>query len=469
MAFPGEEAAFWSLANGQLQKYVLGLNRVHGIELRPVRDPIPLGEATQPPQFNVLRDAVCLVVRSPSSDGFKAVLLNLRDGSFRWQRQLGVVPAAAPIPQGDGLLLVARDGGLLSIPANVGAAEAAASWVIALPPRNVTGATAVAVSADGKTVYTITQALVTEDLKQVSKYVIRHIAGGKVVHEGTVNARAELAGPPVVLGETLFVPLASGFVYRHVPGKGKSNPDLFVEGALWSTRVESGVRCYITPLQGDSFLTSDGTKTIRHWDWPADGSCNETGKWDLRDQPTGPGLLLPSVGGAPPRLLMADASGSVTLYAGGNGGKIVRRWRPSAGLPSGKPTSPLVLQADAMGRSVIAYVVDEKVMVCIEPDSEKHLWDAVMRPKEDVEGTIVGGPQPLGAGRWAVTDLGGRITILDAAGKPEGSANAGLPGAVPAVASTPIGPSLLTPLSDGSAVVLPFPKPAEPEPEPKKE
>jgi hypothetical protein len=466
MVFPAEEAAFWVLSNGVMQKFRLGLIAARGVEMLPVGPSIPLGEPTQAPQFNARKDATCLVVRSQNSDGYKAVLLNLRDGSFLWQRTLGLVPATAPLAQEEGLLLVSKDGGLLMVPKTVSATPgppiaANTSWVIAPPPENVTGTTSVALSPDGKTICTVTLINVNEDLKLVPKYLVRRVTGGKLVHEGTVNAlslangaSAPLAGAPVLIGESLILPLANGIIYRHLAGTGRSNPDTLIAGPPWSgdQRVDASLRCYITPLPDGSFLTSDGTKKLSRWDWPADGRWNPVGSWELREQPAGPGLLLPPAGGTgPARLLIADVSGSVWLYANDRGGQPLRRFGPS-----GRPSSPLVMQLDAAGKPIVAYTVEEKTVVCLDPERD---LPRAARTGDDTEGILVGSPQRVGDGRWAITDLGGHVTVFDTTFENRlGSAKIPLPGAVPATACAPLGGSaLLTPLLDGSAVLIALP------------
>ena len=223
VAFPAEESAFWVVANGTLQKLRIGLVSSRGVEVIPVGAAVPIGEPTQPPQLNNRRDAACLVVRSPDSSGYKAVLVDLRDGQQRWQRQLGVVPAATPIPQKDGVLLVAEDGGLVLIPSASGATAgrniaAPPEWLIAAPPENATGPTSIAVSGDGKVVFAVTPVLVREDQKEIAKLVVRRIADGRVVHEGLATAPGALSGPPAIVGDVLLLPLSDGFVYRHNVG-----------------------------------------------------------------------------------------------------------------------------------------------------------------------------------------------------------------------------------------------------------
>ncbi len=441
LVFPGEEAAFWVLANGTMQKFRLGLVPSRGYEMLASPQQLSLGEAIQPPQFNARKDSAFLVVRSLNSDGYRAVLIGLRDGVIRWQRQLGIAPATTSIPQGSGSLIVSKDGGLIEVPLDGGAAigqgkAVPESWLIAPPYENATSVTSVAVSSDGKTVYTVTQILASEELKLVPKYLIRRIVGGKVVHEGSVAARpmsngqpAPLAGPPVVLGDSLVLPLADGFVYRHTAGTGKSNPDSIADGPSWSgdQRIDASTRCYLTPLSETAFLTSNGSKKLTKWEWPKDGRWSPVSNWELRDQPTGAGMLIPPPSGSgPARLLVADASGSVSLYPNDRGGAVVKRWLPGSELiPAGKPTSALMMQLDGNNKPVVAYTIDDKYLVCLDLEKDKTRW--VVPMGDDVEGTLVGAPQAVGGGRWAVTDLGGRVAIYDSsAGKPVGSVAIGV-------------------------------------------
>src|SRR5262249_40459487 len=188
-------------------------------------------------------------------------------------------------------------------------------WGIADAPVNVTSPTVVAVSADGKTVFTVTPVLVRENNKDIPKFVVRRVVNGEKNHDGIVNAPAALAGPPVLLGESLLIPAADGFVYRHVPGTGRLNPDMLVAGPPWAgERRSADAVCCLTPLSDGAFLVSDGSKKLTRWEWPASGKWNQGGTWELSERPAGPGLLLPAGAGGSPRLLIADVTGSVWLY-----------------------------------------------------------------------------------------------------------------------------------------------------------
>ena len=116
LAFAAEESAYWVLANGSVQKFRVANIPGREHEVVEAGTATAIGEPTQPPQLNNRRDAASLVVRSRNSAGCKAVLMNLATGEIRWQRQLGVIPAASPIPQEGVVVLASEDGGLVALP-----------------------------------------------------------------------------------------------------------------------------------------------------------------------------------------------------------------------------------------------------------------------------------------------------------------------------------------------------------------
>jgi outer membrane protein assembly factor BamB len=476
LVLPAEESAFWVLANGTVQKFRVANIPSRSLEVVVAGPAAPIGEPTQPPQLNNRRDAACLVVRSQTSAGCKAVLLNLATGELRWQRQLGVIPAAPPIPHEGVVVLAAEDGGLVAVPGTGATATgqttvAPPAWVIGVPPENATGPTRVALSADGKSAFTVTPVVAKEEGKPVAQYVIRRVAGGRVVHEGVVAAPGAIAGAPVVLGESLLIPASDGFVHRHTAGTSRANPDTLTAGPPWAGGPRGAdVECSITPTSDTAFLTNDGGKQLKAWTWPRTGSYSQgTGKWEMRDRPAGPGVVLPPLtAGDSPRLLIADVSGTVRLYAADRGGEHLKQWRPGGAHPPGKPSSPLVVQADTAGRLVVAFTVEDRSLVCLDPEKDGLMW--AVRLGDEADATLVGAPQPAGAGRWLATDLGGRVTLYDAEGGKSPPLAIALPGAVPARAAGSVGGSgILAPLSDGSAVVLtpPAGPPAAPAPKPK--
>lgn len=478
LVIPVEESTYWLIANGQLQKARLALVPSRGQEVVMVGSAQPVGEPVQAVQFNARRDTACIVVRSLNSSGCRAIAFNLHDGEIRWQRQLGLVPAkmssteqpAPPIAQGNHFILVDEDGGIVAMPVASGIGigqtlSAPQTWALSSAPKGATGPTVVVSSAGGKTIYTVTPVN-----REGPKFVIRRVVDGKLAHQDEVNAPAALAGQPAIVGESLLIPTADGFVNRLVPGDGRIRPGSLVAGPPWmGERRHPNAACSITPISDSAFATSDGGKKLNRWDWPttADGKWNQTGSWELRQEVAGPGVVLPpSELGSPPRLIVADTSGSVWLFAADRGGQPLRRWRPGGGsiIPAGRPSSSFAIQAGDPTHTIIAFVVDGKVAAAINPESEDPVW--ATRTGEDASSVIVGTPQPAGANRWVITDLAGRVLLIDgASGEVIATQTVGLPGAVPAAASGVAGNSTLTPLSDGSAVVIELPKPAMPEKE----
>jgi hypothetical protein len=297
--------------------------------------------------------------------------------------------------------------------------------------------------------------------------VVRRVTEGRVVHEGMATAPGSLLGSPAVVGDALLLPLSDGFVHRHTAGT-KPNPDTLTAGPPWSgERRTADMVCHITPVSATAFLTSNGSQKLTKWDWPAGGRWNPTGvSFELRERPSGPGVALPAAAaGGSGRILIADVTGSVWLFDADRADKPLRRWRTGAGVPVGQPTSPLVVQSDSNGRTLVAYTSANRFLVCLDPDREAPVW--VVRPGEDADAPLVGAPQVAAKG-WIVTDLAGRVTLFDApTGKPQTTLEIRLPGAVPAVAARPLGSSaVLTALSDGSSVVIPLPVGAPPPPMP---
>jgi outer membrane protein assembly factor BamB len=466
LVIPIEESAYWVLLGGQLQRARLTLVPSKGQAVLLAGTPVSLGEPVHAAQVNARRDVACIVVRSLNSAGCRAVAFGLRDGQIRWERQLGIVSAklspdqlAPPIPQGDKFILVDEDGGIVAVPAAAGVAlgqtlPAPPGWVLESAPANATGPTTVVPSGDGKTVYTLTP--VNRD---GPKLVVRRVTGGKLAQSDEIVAPSAVAGQPVVVGGTLLIPTADGFVNRYVPGTSPLRPGSLEPGPQWLGERKPGHTCSITPLTNSSFATSDGSKKVNRWEWPATGKWTLANFWDLRGEVTGAGVALPPAeAGGPPRVLFADSSGSISLFAADRPGAPLRRWQPGAesGIPSGRPSSPLATQAGS-GRSAVVYAIDGKLVVAIDPTGPAKLWQA--QTGEDAMSVLVGAPQPTGDDRWVLTDLAGRVVVIDGStGALLVAKSVGLPGAVPSAPSGTAANVILTPLSDGSAVVTELPK-----------
>lgn len=464
LAVPAEDGAFWVLANGALQKYRLRLHPVRGLELVADGKAEPVGSPTQPVQLNPRRDTACFVVRSGNSSGCRAVAVRLVDGEPRWRRQLGLVPGGPAVRTADGLLLADEDGGAVHVPlaALAGAKAADPAWVVASGPGAATGPTAVAAGANGLA-FTLTPTAGEKG----PQWVIRTFTNGAPKASGVVPAPGAVAGAPVVLNGALLVPAADGAVYRFVPGEGGARTEVLARGPTWRTdRRAADPVCYLVALDGDRFASSDGGKALARWEWPA-GAAWKSGeaRWELRDRVAAPPLYLPAAGGRPARLLVAEATGGVWLFAADRGGDPLRRWLPgrTVSLPGGR-VGPFGVFTDPAGKTSVCYAVEGKAderaaarwLVGLDPDRDDAAWVA---PADE---PTVGAPAALPDGRWLVTDRAGVVTALAPdTGRPTGRASVGLPGAIPAAAGVPAGDAVLVPLTDGSAALAPLPTAAK--------
>lgn len=462
LVVPAEEGAYWVLVGGSLLKYRLTLLPDRGLTLIPAGAGLPIGEPTQPAQLNARRDTACFVVGSANSSGSRAVAVKLRDGEPLWQRQLGIIPSAAPIKTDAGLLMVDGDGGAIAIPAAAASAiRPAPEWIAAPPIDGVSGPTRLIATPDGKLAFTLTP--VGEGA--VAKWIIRRATNGKFDHTGSVTAPAPLAGLPAIINGTLLVPAADGFIHRLVIGNGTSIEDKLTPGPKWQlARGGETPKCFITVLSNETFLTSDGGKLLKRWNWPAGGGgwADDNASWTVRAPISAAPLVLPAAAGKPARMLVADATGGMSLYALDRPDPL-RRWIPGVtpALPTGRVAPHFAFQTDATGRQLVAYTVDEKKVVCLDVDADDPKW--ITAGGEDAASHLVGSPVSAGGGRWLVTDLGGRIAVLNAeAGQAVLTKEVGLPGAVPAVAAVLLDPAhALVPLSDGTAALVDLALPKE--------
>jgi len=220
-------------------------------------------------------------------------------------------------------------------------------------------------------------------------------------------------------------------------GDGRGVADTLTAGPKWLlNRNVADPECFIVALTNETFLTSDGGKILKRWNWPAGGGwADDNASWSVRERIASAPLVLPAAAGKPARMLVADATGGIWLYALDRSDSLLRRWIPgkTLALPGGKVSPQFGVQVDSAGRQLAAYTVSDKKIVCLDVDADEPRWVAAM--KDDAASNIVGTPYPAADGRWLITDLGGRVSILNAeSGQPELTREVGLPGAVPATA-----------------------------------
>jgi hypothetical protein len=431
--------------------------------------PTLVGIPTQPTALNARRDTAFFVVRSADSPACRAVAFDLMTGDVRWQRQLGVVAVAPPVGAGGGLVLSGDDGSAaVTAPAalNLEPGGTRLSDLVVAPPLDgLAGRTMAAASADGSVVYTLTP--VRHQGKPM--LAVRKLVGGRAERDSRIPIESPPAGAPVVLGDTVVFPAANGFVYRVawvVPGAKDENRfdrATLVPGPRWRPldRTNPQAVCFLAPLGDDRLAVADGERTTTVWVWPSGGAEQPSGTtWTLPQPVATAPLLLPARETMPGRVLVADVTGGVWLFAADRGGAPMRRWRPDGTeVPVGKPTSGLAFQTGPSGGLSVAYVVDGRNVLFLDPDQENWRW--AVRGEDGVERVIVGSPQPAGGGRWLVTDLGGRVTLFDPATRQRTVVGeVGLSGVVPVSAGVLAERSrVVIPLSDGTAALIGFAMP----------
>jgi len=470
---PAEEGAFIVLARSALQKYRLGIHPQRGLDIVPMHPPRPIGVPLHQPWLSPQRDTAGLALRWVDPPADQAALVALKDGSILWRRQLGVAQAAAPIVQGDVVLLLGQDGSIYALHNHLlnnpsATLLAGADQLLAPLPLQRAGVTQFATSADRSLTAVVTPYEEVERDRRQLRLLIRLIHDGKMAHDGHVTVPALLAGPPAFLDQTLLLPLADGLIYRHLPGQGLASPDRLEPGPLWRIERREGAAstALLCPIGKDSFLSSDGSRTLKRWLWPAGNRWNDGGEWTLRERPVVPPLPLFRNDGSASHFLLADTTGNVWLYAANRIDAPQRRWRPGSALPLGQPTSAFSLTTDAQGRWRVTYTVANRLVVCLDPLQDAPLW--VYRPAEEHTAALVGPPLPLPDGDWLTVDLSGRITRLAGkTGQALATSQLHLPGIFPVAAPclTP-GQDVLLPLSDGSFVLHPLPAPPAKTPTP---
>lgn len=461
LALSNSDDGLWALTAGRLTHYRLVLDPARGQVLRPIGEPSPIGMPTQPAQLSANRDAAFFVVRA---GGTRAVAWDLVENRELWTRQLGLLPSVLPVLLEGHLFLADEAGGLTLVPRGAfdpraaGDHVAEAKWKLAPAPANVTGPTILLPVAEGFAAWAITP--------HEAAFTIRRVEDGKLELDTKVNTPARLAGMPIEVNETLLFPLADGFVYRLDPNNGR-----LVPGPVWrDARVKADAVCYLALVQGDEFLASDGNREIRRWLWASDGSdWKRVGERIVsRESIATPPLVLPGAGkDGETGVLFADRTGSAWLHSLATG-EVVRRWRSGGGgpIPAGPPSSTLRPLQSVLGLHSVAYIVDGRTLVSIDPTKEGVKVATV--PGGVAGTTFLGDPGLTDERNWFAIDLTGRCFEFSSATlEPIAERSCGAIGAWPVLGGTMVeGHGVAVPLADGTVSVISMeaPKPVAPKP-----
>ena len=435
----------WVLSLRKWTQLRLTLVSARGQVLEPVGTPTLLGTPLQPAHTSRARDATFLVVRE---GGPRAVAWSLEKGEKNWERPLGLVPSDVPMVIEDRILLADEEGGLTILPRDAldpgtpGHRIADAAWRLALPPGHATGPTQLIPAREGLAVWAVTP--------HDSSFTIRRIQGGALTLDAKVNTMAPLAGRPIEWNRELLLPLASGEICR-LDVKNRR----LVPGPQWrDARSSADAACFLTAGPGDEFLSTDGHREIRRWQWPVESSeWKRVGERILARESIAVAPLLLNAGkDGRPAVLFADRTGSVWLHDLASG-EVVRRWRSGGAnvLPAGLPTSRFT----QLPGGAVAFTVEGRSLVVLDPLGEITPRVAMV-PSGPPGVAFVGGPTITMAGNWLLTDTAGRTIEFDQGTLEVGKVRpCGVSGALPIQGATVIDAgTILIPLADGSLSVI---------------
>lgn len=396
-----DEDSYWAVLNGQLVRLRTAVKQEGGLRIAVQGDPRAVGEPVHRAQIRPDLGLGVVVARDGPAANAQAVAFDLQTGQVKWQRRLGVTPAAPPIAQANGSwLVVDEDGGVYSVVGTPG--TPGQTSVIAPPFGELTGRAAVCSSPDGRLVWVV----VAEANQTGRRARVRLIVDGVLKENSVVELTDQPAGPPVALGNAILLPAANGFVYRFAPGDKQ-----FSAGPLWRGDAGAGeAMCHIGSVGADEFLVTDGNRKFTRWKWSSGGKAEKTGgPWEMRAKIATP----PTALGGKGQILAADAAGVVFLFDAEKPGDPIRRWvgGPDGAIPAGAPSDHFVLHT-ANNKTLAIYCVDHRHLIAIDPDAAEPAW--VARDLVPVESGELAG-WAVDRGRLTATDQTGRAMQFDAA------------------------------------------------------
>jgi hypothetical protein len=414
------------------------------------------------------RVGLVVVTQPPRRAACWATCVDDETGDVRWQRQLGLVcdrePVSLAAPGEKPILLVTDQGGsLFSLDPTRYPVKKGDQWLIDSKPVQLAGSLdenldqppVVLVAPDGQSAYVIA---CPGDGRSV---VVRHVTVKPKerrlhVKENRVPIPAPLIGMPAIVGSRLLLPLAGEEKLVRLPlPLPREVPDP-QQGPDWrGSRAAPDAPGYIVHLGQNRFLTTDGLRQLRVWDWSPDRAFwgvlplarGENPTLEMKDRIVAPPLRLPGKPNDLERLCIADAGGNLNLLEMLPDGRLeIRQTWQLGGIVTAGPFVRMVGDALRVG-----CVVDRSKLVWIDPSADKELWTYATEKGD----AIVGQPQ-LAAGMVVLADQSGRYVGLDPkTGTPAG-ATYQLRGSIsPATCPMPFHDDrLLAPLSDGTLLLL---------------
>ncbi len=434
---------FWVEANGNLQLMHFDL---FGQRIVPLWNrPLPLGTPLHAAQVDEKSKTIFMVTQSLTRQACLATAVSAEDGLVRWQRQLGLNCKGDPVVLGAENLALGQGGTLFQFDSGQHPIRVATGWqtgghIVGEPLEGGEAGPYLLSTSDGQSVFEV--ACVQKKTAEGERHfdlVVRHYEPGKNLTTQTFPLKtARLAGTPGLAGGNLLLLLDNGTLLRQ-PWDGQRGES----GPGWRGRnSDPGARGHVVVLGPEEFLTTDGSRGISRWRWPAGKNYQEEKKADLPNPIAAPPVIWRGeTGTEAPYVCLADTGGTVRLLRGSDLQKEVRHWELKGKITSG----PFVRGKD------VGCVVDQRRLIWIDPAKEKTAWE-YQTPGEG----IVGQPRIIGD-MVVVADVTGRFAGLDPATgqarwQPDINLGASL---APTATPTEFGPDrAFVPLIDGTVFLL---------------
>jgi hypothetical protein len=383
-------------------------------------------------------------------------------GNILWQRQLGMICQGEPLsltpPGGGTALLLALDqgGGLFVLdpsqprkPRALPDAPALAENPL-VPPRLL-------LATDGRSAYEVAvpgdgQSLIVRHVEWIGDQrelkVTRYEAPLLSPADDSVLTPA---GPPIVVGPHLLIPMTNRKVMRMTLGK-----ETLVPGPEWRPRsVAATAACNLLALGGDRFLATDGSRGLKAWEWPPDKEdwqpLQKEGEpiLPLEQLVAAPPVLVPEVAAKQPGVAVADSAGVLQLFVLQPDGSLkpYNHWELK-----GKLTAGPFVQAQPKGGWRIGCVLDGRRLLWIDPGKGQPMWSYSTKGP-----AIIGHPQRIGDMLVAALQSGLYVGLDPENGQPRGRGYRLRTSAAPAAPPMPFGTGhLFASLTDGTALLIPL-------------
>jgi outer membrane protein assembly factor BamB len=472
IVYAAEPDNFWVLALGKLLRLRLLLAARGGPTVRPAWEKaIPLGSPLHEAQFfeypfdaGAEKLPTLMLVTDPvNREVCLATAVDARDGTIRWQRQLGLVSRGEPVMLGQRLVALDQGGGLFTFDAARPAGDKD-EWLV--------GSLSIATSLDdgeappilvprpdGKAAYEFAIPIVPKTGPNPPALILRRIVdkGGPKplveVHQHPLREQLALAGKPAINESGILVPLSDGSILRF-----NLDGTFAGQGPSWKVGDDPETQTFIIWLNSEEFITTHGGNNINRWQWtgknrfilvPVQDNPADPTKRMPANIATEPFVLPPEKEGEGVRVLIACEDRTLYLLEGrapkavklGEEGLRVDKKATLKGKPTGGPFK--------FGENILV-IVDRNRLVCLKPGELEPLWEY-----ESQGDAIVGQPQLIDAMLLVANQSGQFVGLDPKTGKPLGKGYTIRANVGPACSPVAFGKNqAFAPLTDGTILLL---------------